>query len=201
MENTEIVWRHLLAQGADGNRRHESVSALAVDLGLPVSTTHKSLAEPTRIGAVAVSRGAGVRVRDPFRLAVLWAGKRRLDRDITATWITSVTAPQAERLAAQNKRAVLGGFGAVVARLGGNMIADYDTALIYTANVNALRKSIAEDADGSTTIIVAEPDRLLSHYGRVTPLHQAWVDLFNLPGWQAARFTETIAASWVADAA
>jgi hypothetical protein len=200
MENTEIVWRHLLACADDGIRRHGSMSALAADLGLPVSTTHKALAEPTRIGAVAVSRGAGVRVRDPFRLAVLWAGKRRLDRDITSTWMTSLSAPEVERIASGTK-AVLGGFGAVVARVGANTIADYDTVLLYAVSDKSLRRKIPEDSAGSTTVIVAKPDRMLTRYGRVTPLHQAWVDLFNRPDWQAARFTEAITASWVADAA
>jgi hypothetical protein len=48
---------------------------------------------------------------------------------------------------------------------------------------------------------VLEPDPLLARYGRVTPLTQAWVDLFNLPGWQAARFVHHLLPRVVSDAA
>jgi hypothetical protein len=41
-------------------------------------------------------------------------------------------------------------------------------------------------------VLVAEPDRLLARYGRVTPFSQAYADLFSLPGWQAARFVEEL---------
>lgn len=200
LESTEIVWRHLLACADDGERRIGPVTELAQTLRVPLSTTHKALAEPVRIGAVVVSRGSGIRVRDPFRLSVLWAGKRRLDRDVIDTWRTSMSAPAVETAVAPTKT-ILGGFGAVVARLGRNTISDYDTALLYSPYVKTLRKKVPEDEAGRTKVIVVQPDRLLSRYGRVTPLHQAWVDLFNLPGWQAACFIEAITASWLSDAA
>jgi hypothetical protein len=51
-----------------------------------------------------------------------------------------------------------------------------------------------------TEVIVARPDPLLARYGRVTPLVQAWVDLFCLPGWQAARFVHHLLPRLVTDA-
>ena len=47
---------------------------------------------------------------------------------------------------------------------------------------------IRDSPEGPTEVIVLDPDPLLARYGRTTPLAQAWVDLFCLPGWQAARF-------------
>ena len=35
-------------------------------------------------------------------------------------------------------------------------------------------------------------------YGRVTPLAQAYADLFSMPGWQAARFVEHLDPKLVA---
>jgi hypothetical protein len=39
---------------------------------------------------------------------------------------------------------------------------------------------------------VHTPDPWLGRYGPVVPLCQAFVDLFNTPGWPAARFTESL---------
>lgn len=200
LSKTECVWRHLLHEANGGTRRHASVSAVARGLEMSGSTVHKALAEPSRIGAVVVSPSGGLRVRDPFRLAVLWAGRRRFERDISATWESDRSVVSVERALAQ-PGVVLGGFGAVVARLGGNTIADYSTVIVYTTRLDLVRLAGPEGPDGGTTIVVAEPDPLLERYGPVTPLHQAWVDLFGRPDWQAARFSESIAARWLADAA
>ena len=96
---------------------------------------------------------------------------------------------------------VLGGFGAVVARIGGNTVADYETVLIY-GDPRLRRYRPGDDSESGRTseIIVLEPDPLLCNYGRVAPVTQAWVDLFNLPGWQAARFVNHLLPQLLADA-
>lgn len=196
LTRTEIVWRHLLHEAEAGRRRHPSLAAFAEPLGLPVSTVHKALSLPGGIGAVAVRRAGGLRVLDPFRLAVLWAGRRRLDRDVIDTWATVVPAADAERRLAL-PGVVLGGHGAVVARLVRNTIADYSTVIVYADHPEPLRAVVPEAPDGTTTVVVARPDPLLHRYGSVTPLHQAWVDLFTRSDWAAARFVEALTSRWV----
>jgi hypothetical protein len=201
LSKTQQVWRHL-AWGAieQGQRRWPSVTELATDLGMGVSTVHKALAHPVEIGAVEVRSAGGVRVVDPGRLLIQWAGHRRLERDVIERYEASGSAPIVER-SITSPTAVLGGFGAVVAHLRGNVIADYETVLVY--GDPALDPSPRlEDPDPSRTteVIVARPDPLLGRYGRVTPLVQAWVDLFCLPGWQAARFFHHLAPDLITDA-
>jgi hypothetical protein len=195
LSKTEVVWRHLLAATEDGVRRHPSISALAADLGLGVSTVHKALAGPVDVGAVIVRSSGGVRVIDPFKIAVLWAGKRRFDADVVDLYDSAVAASEIEqRIGVAG--VVLGGHGAVVARLGRNRIADYDTVIAY-AEPERVRRRVPVHDEGITRVFVLEPDPWLARYGRVTPLHQAWVDLFTRPGWQAARFVEALTAHWV----
>jgi hypothetical protein len=55
----------------------------------------------------------------------------------------------------------------------------------------------APEGEG-TEVWVAEPDARLHRYGRVTPLAQAYADLFSMPGWQAARFIEHLDPKLVA---
>jgi hypothetical protein len=177
------------------------VTALAGELAMGVSTVHRALSHPAEIGAVDVLGGGGVRVLDPGRLLVVWAAQRRLGRDVIDRLQVPGSAPVVER-SIGNGDAVLGGFGAVVAALGGNTIADYETVLVYGDPRLTRRRRITDPDPGRVTdVVVLEPDPLLARYGRVTPLTQAWVDLFNLPGWQAARFVHNLLPRLITDAA
>jgi hypothetical protein len=179
---TERVWRHLIVSASVGRREWLTLTELAAEVDAAVSSVHDALARPVEIGAVGTWSAGGVMVLDPERLTVLWAGRRRLLRDVKHRFRVAALAPEVE-LALAAEPIVLGGFGAVVAALGANTIADYETVLVYGELAGL------EDApDGPTEVIVLDPDPLLARYGRTTPLAQAWVDLFCLPGWQAARF-------------
>ncbi len=186
----EVVWRHLLVGAAAGRRRWPSVSALAGELEIPVSTAHRSLAHPAEIGAVGIGLLDGLQVLDPARLLVLFAAHRHVRRDVVDRFRVAVPAVEVERMVS-DPSVVLGGFGAVVAHSGGvNRIADYDTVLLYgDPHLPPLPPAVADEG---TEVLVAEPDWLLGRYGRVTPLAQAYADLFSLPGWQAARFVEAL---------
>lgn len=199
LTKTDQIWRHLLVGATDGaQRRWPSVTALAVELGLGVSTVHRALTYPAEIGVVVIRSSGGLRLLDPGRLLMAWAGRRRLGADVKERFTVQGSALEVER-AITSRKAVLGGFGAVVSRLGGNTIADYETVLVYgDPRLRGLPGS--GDSARQTEVVVAEADPLLSRYGRTTPLVQAWVDLFNLPGWQAARFVHALAPRLASDA-
>lgn len=189
MPLVEVVWRHLLVGTAGGRRRWPSVTAVAEDLGMPSSTVHRSLSHPVEIDVVGISAAAGLQVLDPPRLLTLFAAHRRVQRDVITRYRVAGAATEVEQLAT-NGAAVLGGFGAVVAHLGVNRIADYDTVLFYgDPGLPALPPAGLGEG---TEVLVAEPDPRLARYGRVTPIAQAYADLFSLPGWQAARFVDEL---------
>ncbi len=188
---TRVVWRHLLVGAREQRRQWPSITALAEELALGVSTVHKALAQPVEIEAVRVSRLGGVEVYDPYRLLLMFAATRRLQRDIVSRDRVALSARSVEALAGEDSRMILGGFGAVVAHLGGNPIASYTTALLYGDPAFATELPASTEADATERVIVA-PDRWLERYGWVTPFAQAYADLFCLPGWQAARFIEEL---------
>lgn len=185
----QVVWRHLLVGTREGRRRWPSVTAVAGELGLAVSTAHRSLAHPLEIGAIEVSPIDGLQVLDPARLLTLLAAHRHVERDVVRRLWVAGSAGEVES-AVTSPTVVLGGFGAVVAHLGSNRIADYTRVLFY--GEPELRRLPAVAPGEGTEVWVAEPDPWLSHYGRVTPFAQAYADLFSMPGWQAGRFVEQL---------
>lgn len=196
---TQAVWRHLLVGAREDQRRWPSITALAEELDLGVSTVHKALAQPVEIEAVRVSRLAGLVVLNPYRLLLMFVATRRLQRDIVSRYRVALSARSVEALAGEDPRMILGGFGAVVAHLGANPIASYTTALLYGDAAFATELTASTDDDGTalvdddcTELVIVQPDRWLERYGRVTPFAQAYADLFCLPGWQAARFIEEL---------
>lgn len=202
LTETEKVWRYLLDLSVSTKRRHPSITAVADNLGIPVSTVHQALKTPTRIGAVTPPGRSGFALADPFRLAGLWAGRRRLDRDETATWRTYLRTDQAEM--ACGPVAVRGGVSAVIAHMGHINLGAHDSEirnshdlLVYAEDLDEIRRRVPEDPEGATMITVATPDSLLlARYGRVTSLHQAWVDLYVTPGWVAANVVGLLARRW-----
>ena len=192
LTKTEQVWRHLLVAAEGGVRRHASLAALGDELDLGVSTVHKALQRPSKIGALQVRGGGGLRLIDPGRLLLLWAGTRNPKRDIREERRVGPLATEVEG-GLPVGRFILGGFGSVVSHEEGNFISGYDRVLCY-GDPNDLPSILAEDSKGATTVTVLEPDPLLDRYGRVTPIAQAYADLFNTPGWPAARFVRSLSA-------
>lgn len=122
---------------------------------------------------------------DPGRLLLLWAGNRDLAADVLFD-----TRALAELYEVEDELAasfVLGGFAAYRLDIGLNTVADYDTVLAYGPPKLAQRM-YKRRRSGRTRILVLEGDPLLATYGSHTPMPQTYVDIFNLPGWQAARF-------------
>jgi hypothetical protein len=188
---TEIIWRHLLAGTAEGRRRYASVTALAKELDLPVSTTHQALGRPVEIGAVTISAVAGLRVLDPVRLLTLYCAHRHLERDVVVRVQVAGSVEEVERLVSNVPGVIVGGFAALIAQTTGvNRVADYNTVLVY-ADATVL-EALPVDADGPVEVVVARPDRWLGNYGGLTPGGQAYADIFNLRGWQASRFIHEI---------
>ncbi|MGH9071400.1 MAG: hypothetical protein ACRDX8_09635 [Acidimicrobiales bacterium] len=203
LSKTEMVWRHLLVGAYEwGHRRYASITEVAEELEMGLSTVHQALSRPVGMGAVVVG-GTGLRVLDPARLCLVFAARRELAKDMVAEHHLAMDAASVEAALADTD-AILGGFGAGLAHLGANTIASYDTVIAYCAPGQRLALPQAPVEAGvpgargpMTRLIVAEADPMLGLYAdglAVTPLAQTYADLFNLPGWQATRFTAALGA-------
>lgn len=196
LSRTEMVWRHLLVGALDLGIRRTSLTQLSEELNLPVSTIHKGLERPRAIGAVRGS-ARGLRVLDPKRLLLLWAALRDLNADVV--YSTRVPMSVNEIEARLPSSAVPTAYTAFVQHEGRNVVADYEQVLVY-AKVNEVRRRFPL-RHGDANLLVLAPDPLLSRYGKVAPRCQVYVDLFNLPTWQAQRFLEAMDRKLLRDVA
>ena len=196
ISRTEVVWRHLLVAALDLGIRRSSLTKLSAELDLPVSTIHKALERPRAIGAVRGS-ASGLRVLDPKRLQLMWAAQRDLARDIV--YATRVPTTVSEIEARLPVSAIPTAYTAFVLHEGHNLIADYEQVVVY-ADANDVRRLFPRRR-GQANLLILEPDPLLSRYGRVAPRCQVYVDLFNLPTWQAQRFLEALDRDLLGDVA
>jgi len=196
ISRTEVVWRHLLVSALDLGIRRSSLTKLSAELDMPVSTIHKALERPRAIGAVRGS-ASGLRVLDPKRLQLMWAAQRDLARDIV--YATRVPTTVSEIEARLPVSAIPTAYTAFVLHEGRNLIADYEQVVVY-ADANDVRRRFPRRR-GQANLLILEPDPLLSRYGRVVPRCQVYVDLFNLPTWQAQRFLEALDTEFLGDVA
>ncbi len=196
ISRTEVVWRHLLVSALDLGIRRSSLTKLSAELDMPVSTIHKALERPRAIGAVRGS-ASGLRVLDPKRLQLMWAAQRDLARDIV--YATRVPTTVSEIEARLPVSAIPTAYTAFVLHEGHNLIADYEQVVVY-ADANDVRRRFPRRR-GQANLLILEPDPLLSRYGRVAPRCQVYVDLFNLPTWQAQRFLEALDRDLLGDVA
>jgi len=196
ISRTEVVWRHLLVSALDLGIRRSSLTKLSAELDMPVSTIHKALERPRAIGAVRGS-ASGLRVLDPKRLQLMWAAQRDLARDIV--YATRVPTTVSEIEARLPVSAIPTAYTAFVLHEGHNLIADYEQVVVY-ADANDVRRRFPRRR-GQANLLILEPDPLLSRYGRVVPRCQVYVDLFNLPTWQAQRFLEALDRDLLGDVA
>jgi len=191
VNHTEVVWRELLAQEElTGRRRYASLASVAAEMGLPVSTVHRALQRPMAISAMTRRPGGGFSLVDPLRLLLLWAGHRDMAGDLALRRDIRAPAVEVERQLPEGF--LLSGFGAVVARRGGNRVSDYDRVVCYGDPAHLPGAWPVAEGGGSTVLEVHTPDPWLGRYGPVVPFCQAFVDLFNTPGWPAARFIESL---------
>jgi hypothetical protein len=161
-----MVWRELLAGAREGRRQWSSVSAFAREIDMPVSTTHRALEHPVEIGAIEITALGGLVLLDSYRLLLLFAASRRLQRDIVEVVHLDAPVHQVEQHIHGQPGCVLGGFSAAIYHAGGNFIADYSTVLVYG---RPMLEGLAVGPPGKgTELLIAEGDPLVGRHGPVT---------------------------------
>ncbi len=177
MKKIELIWREILEKSSQNNLFEQA--RLAKQFGFSTSTVHAAVTPLRAIGAVAVT-GRNFRVTNFEKILMFWATRRNLTKDII--YQTRVDLPILEIEGLVNNKTVYGAYSAA-RNLLKTAPAEYDKVYVYGDLSLADRFPKKE---GVPNFFILKRDKFLT--GKVTPVSQTYVDLWNLPDWYAADF-------------
>lgn len=187
MKKIEIIWRELLFEAIEKKNRRFTQKDLATRFNFSTSTVFQALKIPRKMGAVWVT-GRFFVLEDPEKLLYHWASVRNLQKDIV--FAGHLDLPIFEIEGNMPSDVVFAGFSAA-RRILGISPADYDKVFVYKKNIDLIKKRF-NFKKGRENLIVLRQDPFLSQYGSLTTLSQTFVDLWNLPSWQAKEFVRIL---------
>lgn len=185
MLKKEIIWREILEDFFQNKKRNFQQIKLAKKLGFSLSTIFNALKVPRESRAIKVT-GKNFILENPEKLLYIWATFRNLKRDIIYETFVGESVQKIEALLPPE--AILGGYSAYL-RIFNEAPADYDKVYVYCLekDLPAFKKRFPYSRR-SPNLIIIRADKFLDKYGRITPISQTFVDIWNFPEWYAHDF-------------
>ena len=185
MLKKEIIWREILYQKIEKKKSRFQQKELAEKFQFSLSTIHNALKIPRKSGAVKVT-GRFFVLENLEKMLYLWATFRDFKKDIIYQTFSEKSVKEIEALAPAE--VIFGAYSAYVRKFG-SAPADYDKVYLYTEKkyLNNFKRRFPYKK-GEPNIILLEADKFLQRYGKITPVCQTFVDIWNLPEWYAQDF-------------
>lgn len=187
MLKIEIIWREILFQAIEKKNFQFTQKELAARLGVSTSTIFQALKTPRKAGAVRVT-GRFFLLEDSEKLLYHWASVRNLQKEIIFTSRVNLPVLEIEGMAPPD---VIFGCYSAARQILGTPPADYDKVYLYAKDTAEIKARFTFEK-GRPNLIVLKQDPLLTRYGQITTFAQTFVDLWNLPDWQAKDFTRSL---------
>lgn len=176
MKKIESIWREILETGL--KKPDFEQKELAVKFGFSTSTVFAAVSDLREIGAVDVS-GRGFRLINFKKALLFWATHRNLQNDFI--YKTRVEMPILEIEGLVDNKSIFGGYSAAK-RLLDEAPVDYDKVYLYATDSSELEARFTKK-HGAPNLFVLKADSFLAGFGKVTPVSQTYVDLWNFRDW------------------
>lgn len=183
MLKKEIIWREILFQAIEKNKRQFTQKDLSAKFGFSLSTVFNALKVPRAIGAIDV-RGRFFTVIDIEKFLTIWATFRNLEKDIV--YKTHVDLSPVKIEGEMPKLAIYTVYSACRLKFK-EVPADYDKVYVYSRDLTQIKQRFPKKK-GYENLIILNPDKFLEKYDSIAPLSQIYVDLWNLKDWYARDF-------------
>jgi hypothetical protein len=187
MFKKEIIWREILYQNLEKKKFKFTQKELAKKFAFSTSTVFNALKIPRQIGACEIT-GRFFQIRDIEKFLHLWGTFRNFKKDII--YSTHIDASVSEIENSVPAGVIFGAYTAYKKTFG-DVPADYDQVYIYTYDVKPIKERFPSKK-GYQNLIVLKADPFFKKYGKITPLPQTFVDLYNLPQWYAKDFIRAL---------
>jgi len=189
MLKKEIIWREILYQALEKKNREFTQKKLAEKFKFSTSTVFNALILPRKSGACKV-KGRGFRLIDPEKLLYIWASFRNIKKDIIYQTRVEESIIEIENLMPPS--VIYGGYSAFRKKFK-EVPADYDKVYVYLdlRNLSEIKRRFPPKR-GYPNLFVLKSDKFLKTYGKLTPIGQMFVDIWNLEDWYSKEFINAL---------
>ncbi len=184
MTKKEIIWREILYQAIENKKFGFTQKELAQKYSFSLSTVFNALKAPRNVGIIEGKRG--FKVQDVEKFLYLWATFRNIKKDIIYSTFAKKGVFDIE--GEMPPEVIFGAYSAFSKKFK-ETPADYDKVYVYIEekNLEKIKKRFPSQK-GYQNLVVLKADPWLKKFGKITPLCQIFVDLWNLPEWYAKDF-------------
>ncbi len=187
MLKVEFVYRELLFQALEKNKREFTQKQLSEILGTSLSNVNHALKPLKRMNAVKINPQNFVLV-NPRKVLFYWASIRNTKKDVVYSTRAEASVSQIEKsMPAGVFFTAYSGFKFAFKEAP----ADYTSVYVYAKNSDEIKKRFPEKMFPHN-LFVLKADELQSKYGKTLPVAQLFVDLWNLQEWFASDYLKAL---------
>ena len=176
MKKIEQVYREILYQAIEKNKRVLTQLELSKSLGFSLSTVNLAVKKLEKINSVKIEK-MQFRVIDLKKIIYLWASNRNIDRDIIYSTRINLPVREIERNIPDMTYAC---YSAYKFKFN-DVPADYSEVYVYASveELEKIKKRFPEQK-GKANLIVLKKDKNLEKYEKTGTIAQTFVDIWNL---------------------
>jgi len=185
MKQIEIVYREMLYNAIEKEKKNLTQSYLAKSLQVSLSTVNLALKPLARMNAVRIKR-MGFDITDVKKILYYWASIRNIEKDII--YQTRVEEPVTAVEKQMPDDIVFTAYSAYKFKFK-DVPADYSEVYVYDSE--EIKKRFKPDGK-NPNLFVLKKDSFMEKYGKTATIANLFVDLWNLRQWYARDFLKAL---------
>ncbi len=185
MKKTETIYREMLYNAIEKERRNLTQAYLAKTLKVSLSTVNLALKPLARMNAIRIKK-MGFDIIDVKKILYYWASIRNLEKDIV--YKTRFEAPVTDMEKQMPDDVVFTAFSAYKFKFK-DVPADYSEVYVYGSE--EIKKRFKPNNE-IPNLFVLKKSNQIEKYGKTATIANIFVDLWNLRQWYAKDFLKAL---------
>lgn len=185
MKKIEQVFREILYQAMEKDKKVLTQLELSRNLGFSLSTVNLAVKKLERMNAVRLEK-MNFKIINVRKILYYWASIRNFEKDVVYRTRVEMPVREIER---EMPDAVFAAYSAYKFRFN-DVPADYSEVYVYV-DIEKIKKRFPEK-EKTANLFVLKKDSNLDKYPKTGTLAQIFVDLWNLKQWYASDFLEAV---------
>lgn len=185
MKKVELVYREMLYNAIEKEKRQLTQAYLAKALNISLSTVNLALKPLARMNAVIIKK-MGFDIIDIRKILYYWASIRNVEKDII--YQTRVEEPVRDIEKQMPDDIIFTAYSAYKFKFQ-DVPADYSEVYVY--GPEEIKKRLKAN-DKNPNLFILKKDNIITRYGKTVTIANLFVDLWNLKQWYAKDFLKPL---------